>query len=163
MGALAYDLPEPLTPRIEEEIQRLQPVDYRVAALVLVPATHEESGGYRIVFSTRQFSDLTGFDGEELVGRIMDWFEGPDTDPDALGDLYASIEAAEHAEVDLLLYTKAGVSFWARLQLQPIERRDGTVDGFAVYVSHSEKSRASYLSDIWQKIEDTWTGASKEG
>jgi PAS domain-containing protein len=160
MGALAYDLPEPLSPRIEEEIQRLQPVDYRVAALVLVPDVPEK--GYRIAFATRQFGDMTGYEGSELAGRQMDWFQGPDTDPVALSDVLASVDAAEQAEIDLLTYTKAGVAFWSRLQLQPIVRRDDTLEGFAVYLTYAEKSRASYLSEAWQKIEDAWSETSAE-
>lgn len=156
MGALAYDLPEPLSPRIEEEVQRLQPVDYRVAALILVPS-HTGDDGFRIAFATRQFCDMTGYEGEELAGQMMDWLQGPDTDADALADLHAALDAAENAELDLLAYTKAGVAFWSHLQLQPLTLRDGTVDGFAVYLSLAEKSRASYLSDVWQKIEDAWS------
>ncbi len=162
MGAFAYDLPEPLSPRIEEEIQRLQPVDYRVAGLILVPVVEtkdgaEGAGGYRIAFATRQFGDMTGYERAELVGRVTDWLKGPDTDPEALADLYDSLGAEEAIDLDLLSYTKAGVAFWAHLQVQPILRGDGFVEGFAVYLAMANKSRASYLSDAWQRIEDAWT------
>jgi len=157
MSVHAYDLSEAFSPRIEEEIQRLQLVDYRVAALILVPDASESGHGYKIAFATRQFGDLTGYDGEELAGRTMDWFVGPDTDLDALGEIQVALSAKEPMEIDLLSYTKAGAPFWSRLQLQPVMRRDGTLEAFAVYLSLAEKSRASYLSEVWQKIEDAWS------
>ena len=162
MSAHAYDLTEALSPRIEEEVQRLQLVDYRVAALVLVPDASKSADGYRIVFATRQFGDLTGYDGAELAGRPMDWFAGPDTDLDALAEIQAALCAKEHMEIDLLSYTKAGAPFWSRLQLQPVLRRDGTLEAFAVYLSLAEKSRASYLSEVWQKIEDAWVDVPRK-
>lgn len=162
MGAFAYDLPEPFSPRIEEEIQRLQPVDFRVAALILVPARETEGrpgsvAGYRIAYATRQFGDVTGYEMSELVGTVTDWLEGPDTDPETLADLHVSLRAAEPIDLDLLSYTKAGVAFWAHLQVQPILRGDGFVEGLSVYLASAGKSRASYLSDAWQRIEDAWT------
>ncbi|PCJ69712.1 MAG: hypothetical protein COA62_09360 [Rhodobiaceae bacterium] len=162
MGAFAYDLPEPLSPRIEEEIQRLQPVDYRVAGLILVPILEtkegtEGVGGYRIAFATRKFGDVTGYESTELVGQTTDWLKGSDTDLDVLADLHVSLGAAEPIDLDLLSYTKAGVAFWAHLQVHPILRGDGFVEGFAVYLGLANKSRASYLSDTWQRIEEAWT------
>ena len=162
MGEFAHDLPEVLSPRIEEEIQRLQPVDYRVAGLILVPVLETENGtegvgGYRIAFATRKFGEMTGYENRELVGRVTDWLEGPDTDTEALADLYASVGAAEPIDLDLLSYTKAGVAFWGHLQVQPIARGDGVVEGLSVYLAPAHKSRASYLSDAWQRIEEAWT------
>lgn len=161
MSAFAYELPKPLSPRIEEEIQRLQPVNYRVAGLILVPvpqAAGEGENRCRIVFATRRFGEMTGYEPGELVGGVTDWLEGPGTDPVALGDLHAALEAAEPVDLDLLSYTKAGVAFWAHLQVQPVLRGDGVVEGFAVYLALAEKSRASYLSETWQRIEDAWSG-----
>ena len=165
MGAFAYDLTDPLPPRIEEEIQRLQLVDARVGGLVLIPAEgtegEERTGRYRIVFTTRRLGEITGYEADELVGQVTDWLVGPGTDPVALTDLHACLEMAEAADFDLLSYTKAGVAFWAHVQVQPVLRGDGKVEGFAVYLALAEKSRASYLSDMWQRIEDAWSGPTK--
>lgn len=154
MGALACDLPEPLPALVTEEIQRLGPVDLRVAALVLVPVSEAESGAYRIAFATRHFIEMTGYEGDELAGSIADWLEGPDTDPVTLADLRAALANGELAELELLSYTKAGAAFWAHVHLHPLKRRDGSLEGFSMYLTPKEKSRAGYLSGVWQEIED---------
>jgi len=154
MGALAHDLAGALSPRLEEELQRLQPVDYRLAALLIVGGGGEP---HQIAYATKQFCEMTGYEGPDLVGHPVDWLSGPDTDPVALSDFQAALNGEEAIELDMLAYTKAGVSFWGHLQVQPVQRSDGVTEGFAIYLTHAEKTRASYLSEVWQKIEDAWS------
>lgn len=130
MGALAHDLGESLSPRLEEEVQRLKPVDFRVAALVILAATGPAE--HPIVYATKQFCEMTGYEGPDIVGHPFEWLAGPDTDPVALSDLLAALENDEATDLDLLTYTKAGVSFWGHLQVQPVKRGDGVNEGFAV-------------------------------
>ncbi len=153
MGALAHNLEGGLSPRLEEELQRLQPVDFRLAALLIVGGGGEP---HQIAYATKQFCEMTGYEGPDLVGHPVGWLSGPDTDPIALSDFQAALNSEEAIELDMLAYTKAGVSFWGHLQVQPVQRSDGVTEGFAIYLSHAEKSRASYLSEVWQKIEEAW-------
>ncbi len=154
MGALAHDLEGTLSPRLEEEVQRLLPVDYRLAALLVIGGGGEP---HQIAYATKQFCEMTGYEGPDLVGHPVDWLSGPDTDPVALSDFQAALNNEETAELDMLAYTKAGVSFWGHLQVRPVRRTDGVTEGFAIYLTQAEKTRASYLSDVWQKIEDAWS------
>jgi PAS domain S-box-containing protein len=162
MGALAQDLAGTLSPRLEEEMQRLQPVDFRVAALLIIPGDGSAGAKHQIGYATKQFCEMTGYEGPDIVGHPFEWLAGPDTDPVALSDFLAALDNDEATEVDLLAYTKAGVSFWGHFQVQPVKRGDGITEGFAVYLSHAEKTRASYLSEAWQKIEDAWTSDRRD-
>lgn len=154
MGALAHNLEGALSPRLEEELQRLQRVDYRLAALLIVGGGGEP---HKIAYATTQFCEMTGYEGPDLVGHPVGWLSGPDTDPVALSDFQAALNSEEAIELDMLAYTKAGVSFWGHLQVQPIKRKDDVTEGFAIYLTPAEKSRASYLSEVWQQIEDAWS------
>jgi len=162
MGALGHDLEGRLSPRLVEEVQRLLPVDFRVAALLIIPGNVAVGVKHQIGYVTKQFCEMTGYEGPDILGRPFDWLAGPDTDPVALSDCLAALENDEATELDLLAYTKAGVSFWGHLQVQPVKRGDGVTEGFAVYLSHAEKTRASYMSEAWQKVENTWAGDRRD-
>ncbi len=157
MGALAHDLEGALSPRLEEEVQRLLPVDYRLAALVIIADKTADGPAHKIVYATKQFCEMTGYEGPDIVGYPVERLAGPDTDPDAFSDFLSALTDDEGTELDMLAYTKAGVSFWAHLRVQPAKSARGITEGFSVYVTHAEKTRASYLSDAWQKIEDVWS------
>ncbi len=141
---------------VEDEIHRLMLVDYRIAALVLVPTAGDFSGPLKVAFSTRRFSDLTGYENAQVADRETDWLQGPETDAQALEDIRAAVVAGEEAETHLLSYTNAGDAFWVRVQAHPLKRRDGVMDGVSVFFSPAEKTRASYLSDVWSRIEAAW-------
>lgn len=157
MGARAYRLTNDLPLTVSEEIQRLRQVDFRIAALVLVPTAKGLGGPLQIAFATKRFSDLTGYEEAQIAGHVTDWLQGPETDVQALDDLKAAIVAGEEAETHLLIYTNSGDAFWARVQAHPLKRRDGVIEGLSIFFSPAEKSRASYLSDAWARIEAAWT------
>ncbi|MEQ9520779.1 MAG: PAS domain-containing protein [Parvibaculum sp.] len=157
MSAYAYHLDEDLPLVVSDEVQRLRMVDFRIAGLVLVPNEGGIAGPLKVVFATRRFSDLTGYEEGQIADRATDWLQGPETDLQALADLKESVVAGEEAETHLLSYTNAGDAFWARVQAHPLKRRDGTVEGVSVFFSPTTKSRASYLSDAWSQIEAAWT------
>ena len=110
---------------VEDEIHRLMLVDYRIAALVLVPTAGDFSGPLKVAFSTRRFSDLTGYENAQVADRETDWLQGPETDAQALEDIRAAVVAGEEAETHLLSYTNAGDAFWVRVQAHPLKRRGG--------------------------------------
>lgn len=149
MSKLAYVPVENLPGRTVEEIQRLRIVEHRMAALVVDAGPPEG----RILYATRKLSDLTGFEPEELIGASVTRLLGPETDDEALAEVRNAMAAQDPIEIDLMNETKSGVPVWVRLAMRPIIGPGGVTESFALYIDPSPKSRASYLSEAWSRIE----------
>lgn len=78
-----------------------------------------------IAFANDAFLALSGYGGDEILGRNCRFLQGPDTDPEAVRTLSESIAAGRPATVDILNYRKDGTPFWNALQISPVHNPDG--------------------------------------
>lgn len=73
-----------------------------------------------IIFCNAAFERLTGYSGNEVVGRNCRFLQGVDTSPDVVGRIRAAIDAGSDIAVDILNYKKNGQPFWNALFLSPV-------------------------------------------
>jgi len=73
-----------------------------------------------IVAVNRAFSDLTGYAGDEVVGRNCRFLAGPATDPAAQGRLRLAIAAGRPALVELTNYRKDASAFRNAVMIAPV-------------------------------------------
>ncbi len=78
-----------------------------------------------IVFANPAFMNMTGYGGDELIGKNCRLLQGPDTDPDTISELRRSITQQRETAVEILNYKKNGAAFWNALFMSPVFDNDG--------------------------------------
>ena len=78
-----------------------------------------------VVFANSAFLRLTGYSGDEVVGRNCRFMQGPDTDPGSVETLRRALAAHNSATVELINYRRGGEPFWNALFVSPVFGADG--------------------------------------
>lgn len=92
-----------------------------VPALLTDPAASDDP----IVFANPAFLALTGYDGDEVIGRNLRMLQGPGSDRSAWIALREGLSADLPITAELLAARKDGGSFWAELSVVPVRAPDG--------------------------------------
>jgi PAS domain S-box-containing protein len=79
-----------------------------------------------LIYVNRAFERLTGFRGDEVLGRNCRFMQGPLTDPDDVARIRAAVADCETIEIDLLNHRRDGTPFWNRLTVAPVFGEDGS-------------------------------------
>ncbi len=83
--------------------------------------------GMYISYVNESFTRLTGYEASEVLGQNSRFLQGPDTDPETLAAIRATIAHGETFQDEILNYRKDGTPFWNLLRISPIRSADGTV------------------------------------
>ncbi len=78
-----------------------------------------------MIFCNRAFTQLTGYQEEEVRGRNLRFLQGELTDAGARATLRAAIAAGAECQVELWNYRKDGSAFWCSMFVGPVHDRDG--------------------------------------
>ncbi len=85
----------------------------------------------RITWVNLGFETLTGYTLDEVKGRIPgDLLQGPDTDPFGVKRIEEAIQKKVPVEQDLINYSKTGIPYWIRINIQPVFNADGDIVNF---------------------------------
>jgi PAS domain S-box-containing protein len=80
-----------------------------------------------IIFCNSAFSQLTGYERDELIGKNCRLLQGEDTDPKAISKIRDAVAAEQDVSVDIINYRKDGSKFWNALFISPVRDRTGEV------------------------------------
>lgn len=80
-----------------------------------------------IVFANDAFSELTGYELDEVIGRNCKFLQGPDTTEESRARIREILETQDHGAVEIVNYRKDGTRFLNALHLSPIVGDDGRV------------------------------------
>lgn len=78
---------------------------------VMVTEPTDEPGASRIVFVNRQFTELTGYTADEVVGETPGMLQGERTDPEVLKRLADDLRAGRTFHGQTINYRKDGTPF----------------------------------------------------
>jgi PAS domain S-box-containing protein len=115
-----------------------------------------------LVYTNDAFVELTGYERSGAVGRNCRFLQGEDSDPAAIGEMRAAIEAEEPVSVELVNYTADDERFWNRVDIAPVRDGDGDVThyvGFQTDVTERveaervAKQRAAQLEHLLERID----------
>jgi len=103
-----------------------------------------------LVYVNEAFERLTGYPTEQVLGRNCRFLQGPDTDPEAVGELRAGIDAAEPVSVELRNYRRNGEPFWNRVDIAPIRDESGAVTHYIGFQTDvTRRRRAATAARRW--------------
>lgn len=89
------------------------------------------SGVDRVITSSNNgYTRLTGYSGDEILGRSYAILQGPETDPATVERLKAALHSGGSFEGEILNYRKDGTQFWNALLITPIKNERGEWVGF---------------------------------
>ena len=83
-----------------------------------------------IIYANAGFERLTGYSGQEVVGRNCRFLQGPGTDASSVAQIRDAIRQERACTVQLLNYRKDGTPFWNRLSITPLRNAAGQVTHF---------------------------------
>ncbi len=78
-----------------------------------------------IIYSNPAFSEMTGYETREILGKTPRMVQGEDTAKDAKDNIRESLENWESVQQEILNYTKSGKKFWVDLSIVPVKNEEG--------------------------------------
>ena len=99
-----------------------------------------------LVYVNSGFEKMTGYCGEEVLGRNCRFLQGPQTEPEALDMLREALLNRVYCKVTLLNYRKDGSTFWNDLQITPVLDPQGQLSHYVGTQTDVSERRQSELS-----------------
>lgn len=93
-----------------------------------------------ITYANASFTNLTGYEESEVVGRSCAILQGPGTNPETVLKIRATLNAGEPFDGEILNYRKDGRPFWNELSIAPIHDKNGGPDRF-IGIQHDVTER----------------------
>ena len=81
----------------------------------------------KIVYVNPAFSQMSGYESNEIIGKSPNIFKGPKSDSDELKKLLRAIKNEEECLIETISYTKQKDEFWVRFSMIPIFNNDGII------------------------------------
>jgi len=134
----------------QQELRLLQKVVEQVDEAVLITeGAPLDPPGPRIEYVNPGFTDMTGYEPDEIEGKSPRFLQGDETDPAVLRRLRSCLEAEEQFEGEAINYRKDGTPYVNRWTITPVRDDDGTVTHWAsIQRNVTEKRR------VWKKLLD---------
>lgn len=83
-----------------------------------------------LTYVNRSFTEITGYEPEDVLGKNCRFLQGPDTDPAATQAIQEALDAGREVVVTLKNYRKHGGMFWNELIISPVRDASGVVTHF---------------------------------
>ncbi|MCT9098447.1 PAS domain S-box protein [Haloarchaeobius sp. HME9146] len=113
-----------------------------------------------LVYTNQRFTELTGYDHDQLFGRNCRLLQGEDTDPAPVAEMRSAIAAGSPITVELLNYRADGTPFWNRVSIAPVTDADGAVTNFVGFQQDvtDQHEREAALRRLRAAVEQAGTG-----
>ena len=106
-----------------------------------------------LVYVNKGFERITGYDGDEAIGRNCRFLQGPATDSDAGDRFRSAIEADAATTVELVNYRRDGTPFWNRVQINPVFDEDGALGHYLGFQTDvTERRRTEKLIQLLNRV-----------
>ncbi|MFB6249024.1 MAG: PAS domain-containing protein [Salinibacter sp.] len=105
--------------------------DQSFNAITVTRAQDGEQPG-EIVYVNEAFTEMTGYEAEEVLGKTPGMLQGPKTDPEVLDRLARKIERGDPFHGETTNYRKDGSEFIIEWKVMPIEQDGATTYHVAV-------------------------------
>ena len=138
---------------MEEQLRLLRSgvEDTMLAVAITEPVSgHDEAA---IVYVNPAFTDQTGYEPSEVIGRSTNILTGPDTDPQVITRLWESLREGAPFEGELLSYRRDGSTYMRKLAVNPITGPTGEVTHWVAISSDVTRAREAER-EVRESLED---------
>ena len=129
-GSETYAIYTDITRRKERQRQlRLleAAIEHSRLPVLITEAEPLDEPGPQLVYVNPAFTEITGYDTEEVMGQSPRLLQGPETSREVLDRIRAALEADEPIREVVRNYRKDGEPFWNDLFIAPVRDDSGTV------------------------------------
>lgn len=113
----------------KEEEERLKLMESVILntndSIMITDAEPLDLPGPRILFVNKAFTEMTGYNAEEVMGKTPRILQNEDTDGKELERLYKALKKWEPCEVTVSNTKKNGEKFWLNMRITPIANEKG--------------------------------------
>jgi PAS domain S-box-containing protein len=99
-------------------------------AVLITRADTIDLPGPEIVYVNEEFTRMTGYQPDEVIGKTPRILQGPGTQPAARAQMRSALQKAEPIRVEVLNYRKDGSEFWVELDIVPVHDEYGQLTHF---------------------------------
>lgn len=129
------------------------------AAPVGITISDPEQADNPLIYVNERFTEVTGYDGAEILGSNCRFLQGENTSADSVAEMREAIDAVEPVTVELRNYRKDGTEFWNRVSIAPVRTEDGDLInyvGFQEDVTDEKETELQYerLLDLLEHTEE---------
>ncbi|MFE1747354.1 EAL domain-containing protein [Coleofasciculus sp. H7-2] len=131
----------------EERLRLLESVVVNANDAIVITEAEplEEPLGPRIVYVNNAFTQMTGYQPEEVIGKTPRLLQGPKTERSQLDKIRQALSRWEPVRVELINYRKDGSDFWVELNILPLADSTGWFTHLlAVQRDITERKAAEY-------------------
>ncbi|WP_149206466.1 PAS domain-containing sensor histidine kinase [Flavobacterium johnsoniae] len=115
----------------KEEEQRLKLLETVITqskdSILITEANSEDRKIPRIVYVNPAFSQMSGYESNEIIGKSTNIFKGPKSDSEELKKLLRAIKNEEECVIETITYTKSKEEYWVRFAMIPIFNNEGII------------------------------------
>ena len=94
-------------------------------AVIVTEAEPIDEPGPRILYVNEAFTQITGYQPKEVLGKTPRILQGPKTDPAELNKVHTALSRWEPVTVEVTNYRKDGSEFWNEFSLVPVADKQG--------------------------------------
>lgn len=139
--------------RQEQRLRLLESaVSHTTDAIAIAQSNPENTTDSQIVYINKAFTNLTGYQPEDIIGKNPNILQGIDTDEQQLKRVEVALSQGQSLQVELINYRQNGSKYWADLSVSPVTDDTGKVSHF-VFVQRDITSRKLKTSTLQKERE----------
>ncbi len=147
LAGIASDITE--RKQTEESLQLLGSAVDQSKESIMITDAELDLPGPKILFINPAFTQMTGYNEEEAIGKTPRILQGPRTDKKVLRRLRENLERGEVFEGETVNYRKDGKEFNLEWQIAPIRDAGGKITHF-VAIQHDITGRKRLEAQLFQ-------------
>jgi len=89
-------------------------------SIIITEADFNDNKLPKIVYVNPAFSNMTGYNPDEILGQSPDFLKGPNSSIARIKNIIASIKNKEESLIEMICYKKDKEEFWLRFSMIPI-------------------------------------------
>jgi diguanylate cyclase (GGDEF)-like protein/PAS domain S-box-containing protein len=125
-----------------------QVIDHFDAGIVI---TENHASDWSICYVNSTFTEMTGYNEEEVLGKNPRFLQGDDEKQSGLTELHAALNQNTSCTVTLRNFSKDGQAFWNRLTVRPLLSKKGEITHYVGIMKNLGNISAQEIENSRQK------------
>ncbi len=116
---------------LREQASLFQQLVHNAKDGIILTKADDINNGPHIVYVNQAFTNITGYEKEEVIGKTPRMLQGKNTDRNTLDKIRNALENGKSFKGELVNYSKTGEEYWLDISIVPIKDKDGNITHFA--------------------------------